>query len=166
MASDISKNVCKLRTLPCLSTHPHRYPSLIGRFRRSADEPIPYLTFSHYYFIFRISIYSYLIIIFVSIFLNLRIRDRCFVPVTAFVLCRPADQMPDEIREAHRREALARGPNAWRDSGGSPPGGPGMSFRSYFWTHVQHTGRCSITALRRTAKSVLFNTTFPSRQEE
>ena len=102
----ISKNVCKLRTLPCLSTHPHRYPSLIGRFRRSADEPIPYLTFSHYYFIFRISIYSYLIIIFVSIFLNLRIRDRCFVSVTAFVLCRPADQMPDEIREAHRREAL------------------------------------------------------------
>ena len=59
MASDISKNVCKLRTLPCLSTHPHRYPSLIGRFRRSADEPIPYLTFSHYYFIFRISIHSY-----------------------------------------------------------------------------------------------------------
>ena len=57
----------------------------------------------------------------------------------------------------------ARGPNAWRDSGGSPPGA-GMSLRSYFWTHVEHTGRCSITALRRTAKAVLFNTTFPFRQ--
>ena len=49
-------------------------------------------------------------IIFVSIFLNLRIRDRCFVPVTAFVLCRHADQMPDEIREAHRREASSSAP--------------------------------------------------------
>ena len=146
MASDISKNVCKLRTLPCLSTHPHRYPSLIGRFRRSADEPIPYLTFSHYYFIFRIPIYSYHHIC-INIFKSPYQRSLlCF----GNCIC----------------SLQARGPNAWRDSGGSPPGGTGMSLRSYFWTHVQHTGRCSITALRRTAKSVLFNTTFPSRQEE
>ena len=55
-----------------------------------------YLTYIHILFM----------LIFVSIFFNLRIRDRCFVPVTAFVFCRHADQMPDEIREAHRREAL------------------------------------------------------------